>query len=204
MKSLFLASSFADISALFVKSFNHKLKGKKVTFILTASIHEEVNFYVAAAKNSLESHGVIIDELEISTAAPEEIFSKINSNDFIYISGGNTFFLLQELKRTGTDKLLKEQINAGTPYIGESAGAMVLSPAIEYVKGMDDYSSVALESYIALNLVNFYPLPHYKDFPFEECTEKIINEFSEIIDLVPFSNRQAIVVNGDEFNLLTA
>ena len=58
---------------------------------------------------------------------------KLQVNDFIYVTGGNTFFLLQELKKAGADKLIKEQISAGKIYIGESAGAMILSPNIEYV-----------------------------------------------------------------------
>ncbi|WP_252346614.1 Type 1 glutamine amidotransferase-like domain-containing protein, partial [Listeria monocytogenes] len=39
-------------------------------------------------------------------------------NDFIYVTGGNTFFLLQELKRTGADKLILEEIAKGKLYIG--------------------------------------------------------------------------------------
>ncbi|MCW8891572.1 MAG: Type 1 glutamine amidotransferase-like domain-containing protein [Sedimenticola sp.] len=203
MKSLFLTSSFAEVSELFVKTTNNKLEGKRVTFIPTASINEEITFYVDAGKEALESQGLIIDVLEISTAKEDEIISKINSNDFIYISGGNTFFLLQELKRTGTDRIIKGQINAGKPFIGESAGSIVLSPNIEYIKEMDDYASFSLESYDALNLINFYPLPHYNDFPFQECTEKIVNEFDKKVTLVPFNNTQAIVVSGEEYKLIT-
>lgn len=202
MKNLFLSSSFAEVSKLLVTSTNTQLEGKKVTFIPTASINEEITFYVDAGKEALESLGLIIDELEISTASKDEIIRKIINNDIIYISGGNTFFLLNELIRTGTDKLLIEQVNAGKPFIGESAGSIVLSPNIEYIKEMDDYRSATLESYNSLNLINFYPLPHYNDFPFQECTENIEMEFSESINLVPFNNSQVILVKGDEFKLL--
>lgn len=202
IKNLFLASSFADVSELFVESIKDQIKGKRVTFIPTASIHEEVTFYVDAGKEALESHGLIIDELEISTASKEDIAQKINDNDYIYITGGNTFFLLKELKRTGADKLLIEQINAGKLYIGESAGSIILSPSIDYVKEMDDYKAVALDSYKSLNSINFYPLPHYKEFPFEECTEKIVSDFTGKINLCPFSNTQAILVKGDSVEVI--
>jgi len=58
---------------------------------------------------------------------PNEILDKLEKNDYIYISGGNTFFLLQELQRTGADKIISRQIEAGKLYIGESAGAIVLN-----------------------------------------------------------------------------
>lgn len=204
MKNLFLASSFADVSEIFLKSTNKQLEGKKVTFIPTASINEEITFYVDAGKEALKSHGLIIDELEISTAKQDEILSKISNNDFIYISGGNTFFLLKELKRTGTDKIIIEQVDAGKTYIGESAGSIVLSPNIEYIKEMDDHMSVSLKSYDSLNVINFYPLPHYNEFPFQECTEQIVNMFTQKINLIPFNNSQAIVVNGEEYKIITA
>lgn len=197
---MFLSSSFADVSALFANAIKDEMIGKKVTFIPTASIHEEVTFYVDAGKEALKSHGLIIDELEISTATKDEIQNKLLKNEYIYISGGNTFFLLKEMKRTGTDKILIEQVSSGKLYIGESAGAIILSPNIEYAKEMDDYKAVDLESYDSLNLINFYPLPHYKDFPFQEITEKIVSKLTEKINLCPFSNTQAIVVHGNEYN----
>jgi peptidase E len=72
-------------------------------------------------------------------------------------------------KQTGTDKFVIKQINSGIPYIGESAGSAILPPNIEYLKDMDDFESVAnLDSFGSLNLIDFYPLPHYKNFPFQE------------------------------------
>ena len=62
--------------------------------------------------------------------------------DCIYITGGNTFFLMQELRRTGTDRLIVEQVEEGKLYIGESAGAMVFAPNIEYAKKMDNHLSM--------------------------------------------------------------
>ena len=204
MIKLFLASSFADVVALFVKSAQTELKGKTVTFIPTASIHEDVTFYVDAGKKALEDLGLIIDILEISTATKNEISSKLESNDFIYISGGNTFFLLKELRRTGADELIKEQINRGKPYIGESAGSVILSPNIEYVKEMDDFNAVPdLASFSSLNVIDFYPLPHYTNFPFQDSTQKIISNYMDAINLIPFSNAQAILVEGDKVELVS-
>ncbi|WP_323596791.1 Type 1 glutamine amidotransferase-like domain-containing protein [Aliarcobacter butzleri] len=79
--------------------FEKDLKGKTVTFIPTASKVEKVVFYVNSSKKALQKLGLIIDELDISTASNDEINSKLRNNDFIYITGGNTFFLLQELKK---------------------------------------------------------------------------------------------------------
>lgn len=204
MKKMFLASSFADVADLFVKFTDGECKGKTITFIPTASLPEEVKFYVAAGKEALERLGLVVDEIELSTATKDEIAGKLQGNDYIYISGGNTFFLLQELKRTGADKVLTEQIKSGKPYVGESAGSIVLSRNIEYVKDMDDFTVAPnLDSFSSLGLVDFYPLPHYTNFPFKEAVENIISNYAGKIELCPISNTQVIIVNESEFEVLS-
>lgn len=204
MKKLFLASSFQDVADL-LPDFEKNLKGKTITFIPTASIVETVNFYVKSGRKALEDMGLMVDELEISTASAEEITSKLKQNDSIYVTGGNTFFLLQEMKRTGTDKLIKEEVNSGKLYIGESAGAIVASADIQYAKGMDSVDEAPdLESFEALGLVDFYPVPHYNNPPFQEASKKIIDTYSSTLKLSPISNQEAILVNNEEIKVKTS
>ena len=197
MKKLFLASSFKDVANIFAE-FEKNLNGKTVTFIPTASVVEKVVFYVDAGKKALEKLGLIIDELEISTATTDEISAKLKGNDFIYVTGGNTFFLLQELKRTGADRIIIEEVNAGKLYIGESAGAMVTAANIEYVKGMDSVKKAPdLVDFDALSLVEFYTVPHYTNSPFKKIAQKIIDNYSSTLNLSPISNNDAILVNNN-------
>lgn len=198
MKKLFLASSFRDVARLF-SNLEDGLSGKRVTFIPTASIVEKVIFYVNAGIKALEDLGLTVDVLELSTATPDEIKAKLRGNDFIYVTGGNTFFLLQELKRTGADKIIIEEVSAGKLYIGESAGAIVTSANITYVKEMDSIEKAPkLENFDALGLVEFYTVPHYKNIPFKKVTQRIIDNYSGTLNLTPISNKEAILVKGDE------
>lgn len=202
MKKLFLASSFKDVANIFA-DFEKDLKGKTVTFIPTASKVEKVVFYVNSGKKALQKLGLIIDELDISTASNDEINSKLRNNDFIYITGGNTFFLLQELKKTGADKIIIDEINKGKLYIGESAGAIVISANIEYAKRMDDVKKAPnLTEFNGLNLVDFYVIPHYTNFPFEKTVEKIIEDYSSKLNLSPISNKDAILVVDNKIDFI--
>lgn len=195
MKRLFLSSSFKDVTKLFETFAKEEIKEKTVSFIPTASIPEKMKFYVSSAKKSFEKMGLIVDELEITKLTNDEITYKLRHNDYIYVSGGNTFYLLQELNRTGAGKIIIEQINAGKLYIGESAGSMIVSPNIEYVKDMDDCRKATdLESFSALNIIDFYPLPHHTNFPFAKAVKKIITKYESSLNLYPISNSQAILV----------
>lgn len=202
MSKLFISSSFQDTANLLPDFIAGDLTGKTVTFIPTAALHEKVNFYVKSGKKALEKLGLHVEELEISTADQSDIIRKLQDNDFIYVTGGNTFFLLQELKRTGADKIIKEQILSGKPYIGESAGSMILSPNIEYAKDMDDSSMAdGLDSFDALQITDFYPVPHHNCFPFQKAVKKIISKYEDTLDLKTITNSQVILVNDGEVQI---
>lgn len=182
-----------------------EIKGRSVVFIPTASIPESYKDYVDDAREAFDRLGVIVDELDVSTATANEISDKLMRNDYIYVSGGNTFFLLQELRKSGADKVIEEQVAAGKLYIGESAGSIIVSPDIEYAKDMDDCAAApGLVDFSALNLVNFYPVPHRGNFPFEEAVEKIIDVYSGRMELMPISNSEVIMVDGNKIEVGSA
>ena len=197
-KKLFLSSSFEDVATL-LPEFEKNLVGKKVTFIPTASIVEQVAFFVESGKKSLEELGLIIDELELSTATAEEIESKITNNDIIYVTGGNTFFLLQEMIRTGADKLIINEVNSGKLYIGESAGAVITAPSIEYIKSMDSPEKAPdLIDIKGFGFVDFHVLPHYTNQPFMKIAHKVFEDYSSELILKPISNNEVILIDGKE------
>lgn len=95
MRKLFLSSSFKDVSNLFKAFADGDLKGKTVTFIPTAAMHEKIKFYVKSGRKALEKMGLLVDELEISTATASEISSKLQNNDLIYVSGENVYWRIR-------------------------------------------------------------------------------------------------------------
>lgn len=203
MHKLFLTSSFSDVAEYFERFAGEKVKGKTVTFIPTASIPEDYKGYVDNDKQAFEQLGLLVDELDITNSSIQEIENKLDKNNYIFISGGNTFYLLRELKKSGADRIIIDQINKGKLYIGTSAGSVVMSPNIEYVKKMDDNTKAPdLKDYQALGIVDFYPLPHYTNQPFKAAVEEIINDFNNQLKLLPISNTQVIEVKGNSYEIV--
>lgn len=71
----------------------------KVLFIPTAGNVESYVEYIDEAKNIFHKLGFEVDVLDIAQETEEVIKDKLNYTPSLYISGGNTFYLLQELKR---------------------------------------------------------------------------------------------------------
>lgn len=202
MIQLFLCSSFADV-AKFLPDCVKNLQGMEVVFIPTAAEVEKVKFYVKKGWKALEDLGMQITELNINTTEAPKIKETIKNTDCIYISGGNTFYLLQELRKTGVDELIKQHILTGKLYIGESAGAMITAPNIEYVSLMDDPNEwKELTDFEALNVVDFSTVPHLWCFPFAKATKEIISRYEESLTLKAISNTQALRVDGEVVKIL--
>ena len=202
MIQLFLCSSFADV-AKFLPDCVKNLQGMEVVFIPTAAEVEKVKFYVKKGWKALEDLGMQITELNINTTEAPKIKETIKNTDCIYISGGNTFYLLQELRKTGVDELIKQHILTGKLYIGESAGAVITAPNIEYVCLMDDPNEgKELTNFEALNVVDFSTVPHLWCFPFAKATKEIISRYEESLTLKAISNTQALRVDGEVVKIL--
>lgn len=177
--------------------------GKTVAYIPTAAIPDKLDFHIKYSKKLLQKTGLAVDELDISTAEAPEITRTLQNSDYIYVGGGNTFYLLWHMQRTGAGDIIKQQAEAGKPYIGESAGAILVAPNIEYSSDMDDPGVAPnLHNYDGLNLVDFYPLPHAGDFTQKKAVKAITSKYGVSLPLAPMGNAQAILATGDRMEIV--
>lgn len=84
----------------------------------------------------------------------------INKAEAIFVGGGNTFVLLNQLYKHNLLSALKETINNGTLYLGTSAGSNICGLTI---KNTNDMPIVYPPNFNALGLVPFNLNPHYLD-----------------------------------------
>lgn len=198
---LFLTSYLAGTKNL-VNDFLSELQPREIVFVPTAANVEEYRGYVDEAIAAFQEMGFELRTLDVSKAEPEEALSMIKACRCLYVSGGNTFYLLQELKKKGLVTVIKSRVKDGMLYVGESAGAIIASHNVEYGQIMDDRSVAAeLEDYSGLGLVDYCVLPHSGEFPFVEAAAETIARYGEELNLVPLNNREAVVVDGNGYSV---
>ena len=204
MKTLFLTSYLAGTIEKLVNLLQKDQSCEKnILFIPTAGNVEEYTGYIDEGQAALQQFGFKLDVLDIANTDLQQCHTAFLNATIICLSGGNTFYLLQELKRKKLDQLLIQKIAQGCFYIGESAGAMILAANIEYNKIMDDSSLASeLNNYTALNIIDFYPLPHYIEEPFVESVQQTYAKYKNNLPLVPINNQQAIIVRDNTYSIV--
>lgn len=202
MKKLILVSMLYQVTDL-VRTITLELEGKTVTYIPTAGIAEDVEGMVEEETGTLESLGMTVDVLEVSSASYDSIVNSLTKNDIIFVGGGNTFFLLQELRRSGADQILIREVEKGKLYIGESAGSIITCPDIGYCAEMDSPEKAPdLIDYAGLNLVDFYIVPHIGNAEMGEAAEKAVEKYSSELELKAITDEQVILVEEGRVEIL--
>ena len=135
-----------------------ELNNKKVLYITTASDGEDDD-----DKTWMDEEYKTILDLGIneSNIIEYKIGNDININDFdiIYMMGGNTFYLLNIIRNTGFDKIIKDFIDNGKIYIGSSAGSEILGNSVDIALGYDK-NNVNMIDFTVLKIVNALIVPH--------------------------------------------
>ncbi len=78
----------------------------------------------------------------------------------IFVGGGNTFVLVNELYKQGLIHVLKKKVNSGTPYLGTSAGSNICGMTMQ---NTNDMPIAYPPSYETLGVIPFNINAHYLD-----------------------------------------
>ncbi|WP_395076001.1 dipeptidase PepE [Flavobacterium sp.] len=115
----------------------------------------------------------------------ENAVEAVKNAEAIFTGGGNTFLLVSELYNHHLMAILKTTIEAGTPYLGTSAGSNIGGKTMNTT---NDMPIVLPESFNTLGLINFNLNPHYLDTDKQsthmgETRETRINEFHTVSNI---------------------
>lgn len=203
MKNMILTSSLYESMGIVKKFLNEKTESKKILFIPTATNVDEYKKYIHLTQKVFEDFGYEVENFDISVFSEETVKEKISETKIIFVSGGNTFYLLQELKKKNLISYLRGKIENGLLYIGESAGSVITAPNIGYADIVDDkVLATELNDYTGLNLVDFYVVPHFEEEPFVESSRKVVGLYKDKLDLKVINNKEVVLVENDDFRIV--
>ncbi|MFA5777780.1 MAG: Type 1 glutamine amidotransferase-like domain-containing protein [Parcubacteria group bacterium] len=175
-----------NVRKFFISQFDRL--DNKTTCIVTSGRNDEEQFYIDGSIKELEDLGIKVIEFNI---AKHESFVNFPLYDIYYVCGGNTFYILDRMRKTGVDNILINAVKKGKFYLGVSAGSIIPGPDIE-VAGLGDSNDVNLKDLTGLKLVPHIITPHYNQK--EESDVQKFKEKRKGESVIELTDDQAIFV----------
>jgi len=149
--------------------------------------------YIAQWEVIAHRHGAKFNIIDNALHSHEDQRKLLESN-ILLISGGNTFNLLRNLRKSGLDQSVKEFVmKRDFVLAGFSAGGIVLTPTIEVCTLPNfDENITGLENFVGLDIVNFEVFPHYE----KHLHESILSEYQKTA-----KNRVRAITNEDYISI---
>jgi dipeptidase E len=186
------------------KLLDKKPADTSVLFIPTAANVYEDKWFMEADRQWFIEKKFHLTELDLANSSKSVVRSAVSIIDVVYLSGGNSFYLLDHIKKSGFDIALKEHLKRGLIYAGGSAGAVVAGMSIEVAKEFDDpQAATGLTDYAAMKLINFSLLPHYgNDKYIQNYIKALANTPAHSSPVLTLTDNQALIVNDTHYQVI--
>jgi dipeptidase E len=183
-----------------------QLLQKKISprFSLIVASPDAYDFVVPAFSNYLADYcSPIVDVIVPEKSSETEIIAKLEKSDLIFLSGGNTYHFLNNVRKYNLEPVLRRLAARNVVLVGSSAGAILMTPTIEataYPTFDADKNDVSIKDLTGLSLVKFEMTPHYVP---SKIADDELSKYSETNNrpLYALEDGAAIIVDGAKESL---
>lgn len=176
-----------------------------MVFIPTAGNPDKDVWWIDKDRDVLTRMGFRYTELDIANTPTEQLTESLDGVDLVYVAGGYTYYLLEQVRNTGFDAVLTKFMERGGLYVGASAGALIAGPDIEPCSSLDDPKyGPSLTSTKGLGLIDIVPMPHYDMSERNSVIDTIIAQYKDTYTVVPITDDEAILSDGTDWHKITS
>lgn len=207
-KILFLTSSLIDTFSDIITHFDMPLKGMSLAFISTASeveggirswIYDDITFF--------HKLGLYAFQYTLTDKVENQVREDLKHVDIICVAGGNAFYLLDKIHKSGFTNIAREHINQGKIYVGESSGSLAASPDLTIAHRAEALAQVPqMTDFKGMGLVDFTVFPHWgsdinKDF---YLTHRMPHAYETGHKIIILTDKQYVWVKGNWLQIVEA
>lgn len=154
---------------------------------------------------ALNDAGFATFDYTITGKSLSQIQSELADIDVLYVSGGNTRYLLMQSQLSNFTSFVREFVATGKPYIGTSAGSIIAGPMLPKYLWGEEEEAPSVTDFHAYNLVNATLIPHWGSNLFRDLylggrIQEIYNEQSQPFILC--NDYEYVEVVGDELKII--
>lgn len=201
---LVLTSSCNFVAKVFISHLPKSPQEMKLTFIPTAAEVEKGDLgWLYDDRQALVDVGFHVIDFTCTGKKKDEVEEMLRATDFVFVSGGNTFYLLQQMNKSGFSQLIKQYVEKGMLYGGSSAGSVVAGPDISVIQDLDDiHLAPELNNYAGLGLTDVVVLPHWGNKHFRQDYENLMkSEYKKGHKMILLTDDQYLLVENGKYSI---
>jgi len=192
-----------------------ELLDKPLTEVTVAFIPNANDYYAERAWSvvtsqrvtPLEALGMKVTVVDLRNYHDGAVLEKtLQRYDLIWVTGGNTFLLREEMRKSGFEQVVKGLLNNGKVYGGNSAGALVAGESIGGINlessDPPEYAEEVIED--GLGLVPYIVVPHVDNSEFSEVMKVVAQWPDRAKKLIELKDSQAVIFDGDKHRVVEA
>lgn len=134
----------------------------RVANIITGSKAESDPYFAEQDERLMKETGFNVENIDIEGKNKNQLMKMLLNVDIIYVQGGNAFYLLKQMRKSGFNKIIKKLLSKGVIYIGVGDGSIAAGKTIETAGWRNEKDKFGLMNHAGLNLVNFNIFTNYK------------------------------------------
>ena len=178
----------------FVGLLEKKVEESRVLVVHTAQKPEHMAFVDGAGKE-MSKRGILLPNITYMNIAEEKSSPSLQGYDAVYICGGNTYFILDRIRKTGLATALREFARTNGLYIGVSAGSIIVGRDIT-IAGFGsegDPNEIGLKDLKGLEFLDLGVFPHYRN-----KLKKEVDDFRRSVDyhVETLKDGHALLINN--------
>ncbi len=181
------------IRKAFRKLYGSDLDNCKIIVLYTLQRPEFIR-YTQKVGRELQKLKILFPHIRYVNISEEKSFS-FKGYKVVYVCGGNTFYIIDKLRKQGFVPEIKKLVKNGGIYIGVSAGSIIAGQDIKLAGfgSEGDPNEIGLKNFEGLGFTKVAIFPHYKS-----KLKKEVNEFQkrESYQITNLRDKEAIVVHN--------
>ncbi|MEI6850129.1 MAG: Type 1 glutamine amidotransferase-like domain-containing protein [archaeon] len=200
MKLLLTSSGLTSkkLGKTFVEMLERKVEESKILVVHTAQKPEHMT-YIDITGKEISRTGILLPNIDYLNIAKKNSYPKLLEYDAVYICGGNTYFILDRMRKTGLVDSLKKYVKSGGLYIGVSAGSIIAGDEISIAGwgSEGDVNEIDLRDLTGLGFTDVSVFPHYNN-----KLKREVDEFEKLKDVkvARIKDTEAIVIRNNKIN----
>ena len=185
-----------------IKLINKPAIETNVGIILNARDYYSNHVRIVRSKkifDYLNNIGFNVSEVDLRNYNnPLILKTELMKYDLLWVCGGNTFVLREAMKNSGLDQIIKDVLESGVVYGGDSSGAVVTENSIKDIEIADQPEFAKNIIWDGLGLIDKFIIPHIDspDPNMQTAIQKIIQLHKDDPKVVLLKDNQALIIDN--------